>query len=271
LPCDRAIAIPSPSAPVLAPYTISTALEGGWRWTIPLQHRTGNGYVYCSRYLSDDEAQARLCNELSGEPLAEPRRLRFTAGHRRKLWNRNCVAIGLAGGFLEPLESTGIHLIQSAIAQLLALLPDLRFDPTLEHEYNRVLTQHFAQVRDFLILHYKANARHGEPFWDHCRAMHIPDTLQSKLDLFRCAGRIFRRDEELFSETSWLAVLLGQHGVPASYDPLVDAVDADEIRRQLEHLRALVQRGVDAMPTHDEFLSKYCPAVAAPALGGMAR
>jgi tryptophan halogenase len=260
LPCDRAVATPSESAAPLVPYTISTALAAGWRWTIPLQHRTGNGYVYCSRFVSDDEAQARLRAGLPGKALAEPRFLRFTPGHRRKFWNRNCIAIGLSGGFMEPLESTSIHLIQAAIAQLLALLPDRRFDPVLENEYNSILTRQFSQIRDFLIVHYKANERRDLPFWDECRTMSIPDTLRQKLDLFRLGGRIFRRDDELFSETSWLAVLMGQVGMPDRHDPLADAIDSAQVRRQLDTMRALMLRGADAMPTHEAFLRKYCPA-----------
>jgi tryptophan 7-halogenase len=263
LPCDRAIAIPSASAGDLLPYTRSTALGAGWQWRIPLQHRTGNGYVYSSAHLSDDEAAARAIAQLDSEPIGEPRFIRFTAGRRRKLWNRNVVALGLAGGFLEPLESTSIHLVQAGISKLFALFPDRRFDPVLEAEYNRLSHVQLEQIRDFIILHYKATERDDTDFWRGCRDMEVPESLKRKIDLFRESGRIFRHEDELFSESSWLAVLLGQGIVPRRWDPMADTVDEGEVRHTLSRMAPFIRRAAESMPTHAGFIARHCAAPAA--------
>ncbi len=262
LPCNRALAVPCESAPVLTPYTRAIAREAGWQWRIPLQHRIGNGYVYCSDYISDDEATANLLARLDGRPLADPRPLRFVTGMRSKFWNRNCVAIGLASGFMEPLESTSIHFIQSSIAKLVALFPDRSFDPVDIAEYNRQVQYEFERSRDFLILHYQANQRIGEPFWDRCREMPIPDTLQHKIDLFRSHARIFREHEELFTESSWVQVLLGQGVLPRAYHPMVDLLGDTEVRDFVANVRRVLERSAEAMPEHAAFIARTCKAEA---------
>ncbi len=259
LPCDRALAVPSANIGPPKPYTRAIAREGGWQWRIPLQHRTGNGYVYCSQFISDEQAADTLLSNLEGPALADPRPLRFTTGRRRKMWNRNCVALGLASGFLEPLESTSIHLIQAGISKLLALFPDRSFNPANEEAYNRLSAMQFEQVRDFIILHYVANDR-VEPFWQRAAAMDIPDSLRQKIDLFRACGRLFRFEDELFSENSWIAVLLGQGVIPERWDPLVDTIDPGLVRHNLDRLRAVFARAADAMPGHGDFLARTCPA-----------
>ncbi|KAA5805045.1 tryptophan 7-halogenase [Alkalicaulis satelles] len=264
LPCDRAIAVPCAHGDgEFTPYTRSTAREAGWQWRIPLQHRIGNGYVYSSQFISDDEAASTLLANLDGEALADPRPLRFVTGRRKKAWVKNCVALGLASGFLEPLESTSIHLIQSGISRLLALLPDSGFAQAEIDEYNRLTDQQIEAIRDFIILHYHANERDGAPLWDACRHMDIPDTLARKLALFRSKGRLFRYEDELFAEASWHAVLLGQNVMPQGYDPLVDAAPVDEIAAALEEIRTLVRGAAGSMPLHADFINQHCRASAA--------
>lgn len=259
LPCDRALAVPSANTGELAPYTRATAREAGWQWRIPLQHRTGNGHVYSSAHVSDDEAAATLLANLEGPALADPRPLRFTTGRRKRAWNRNCVALGLASGFLEPLESTSIHLIQAGISRLLALLPDRGWGDAERDTYNELTRRQYEQVRDFVILHYKANERPGE-LWRHVREMAVPDSLAQRIELFRNRGRIFRIDDELFGETSWIAVLRGQGIVPQGWDPLVDAMDANQLAATAERIRTIFARAVDAMPRHQDYLARHCRA-----------
>ncbi|CAN5166909.1 tryptophan 7-halogenase [soil metagenome] len=260
LPCDRAMAVPSANNGPLTPYTRSTADMAGWRWRIPLQHRTGNGYVYSSRHTSDEDARAALLGGLHSDPLAEPRSLRFTTGRRKSQWIKNCVSLGLSSGFLEPLESTSIHLIQSGVSKLLALFPDRDFDPVGIAEFNRQSRLQFEQIRDFIILHYKATRRDDTPFWDAVRTMDVPDTLTRKLDLFRSGGRIFRYDDELFSDASWVSVMLGQHITPMGHDPLVDVVARAAMAQKMSGLRQIIRKTAEAMPTHDAFLASYCKA-----------
>ena len=260
LPCDRAVAVPCASVTPLTPYTRSTAHLAGWQWRIPLQHRTGNGHVFCSGHISEDEATAVLMGNLDGEALAEPRTLRFTTGMRRLGWNRNVVAMGLASGFLEPLESTSIHLIQSAISRLIDFFPTTGFSQIDIDEYNRQSRFEFERVRDFIILHYHLNQRTDSRFWTACREMAIPASLQAKLDLYRTHGRIVRENNELFSEIAWMQVMHGQHFDAKGYHPLVDSLDEAEISQYLSGVHALIGRCADAMPDHAAFIGANCAA-----------
>ena len=260
LPCDRAWAVPSARSGPAAPYTRASADSAGWRWRIPLQHRVGNGHVYSSAHTSDEAARDALLAGLDGDALAEPRQLRFEAGRRDRLWDRNCVAIGLSGGFLEPLESTSIHLIQSGVMRLLSLFPDRGFDRTEIDVYNRLLLREYEQVRDFIILHYHATTRTDSPFWNHCRTMPLPETLREKLALWSGKARLLREAGELFTPDSWLAVLLGQRVIPAGHDPLAAAFPVAETTRYMAHLKALIRDTAGAMPTHEQFIARHCAA-----------
>ncbi len=260
LPCDRSVVATCESAGAAEPFTRATASEAGWRWRIPLQHRVGNGYVYCSEYLGDAEAADAFLSRLEGKPLAEPRILRFVTGRRKKQWHKNCVAIGLSAGFLEPLESTSIGLIILAIFNLIQLFPDRGFDPAEAEEFNRLMDMEFERVRDFLILHYFLTSRDDTPFWNRCRTMSIPDSLRHKMELFGERGLIIANADAFFGEPSWLSVCIGQNLVPRRYDPLGDTVDADEVRRRLGALRQTIRRTAQAMPPHDVFLAGYCAA-----------
>ncbi|MFL6575026.1 MAG: tryptophan halogenase family protein [Povalibacter sp.] len=260
LPCDRAVAVPCATREPSVAYTRATARDAGWQWRIPLQHRVGNGHVFSSRFTSEDRATETLLAHLEGEALAEPRVLRFTTGKRARTWNKNCVAIGLAGGFLEPLESTSIHLIQLAITYLLELFPDRTFDRANIDEYNRIMDVEYERIRDFIILHYHATERADTPFWDYCRTMSIPESLEYKMELFRERGHVVKYKDGFFLEPSWLAVYLGQRVVPKRYDPLAHQMDFDQLKNQLATLRRNVARAVESMPTHGDFIRRYCAA-----------
>ncbi|HKE96076.1 MAG TPA: tryptophan halogenase family protein [Povalibacter sp.] len=260
LPCDRAVALPCETVERSVAYTRATARTAGWQWRIPLQHRVGNGYVFSSQFVSEDEAATTLLGNIEGAPLAEPRVLRFTTGKRRRTWNRNCVAIGLAGGFLEPLESTSIHLVQLAITYLLEMFPDRSFDPAGIDEYNRIMDVEYERIRDFIILHYHATERDDSPLWNYCRTMPIPESLSYKMNLFRDRGYIVKYKEGFFLEPSWLAVYLGQRIVPRRYDPLADNMDLDAVRKALGSVRRTVRQAAEALPSHGDFIRKYCRA-----------
>lgn len=260
LPANRAIAVPCASDGVLLPITRATAHGWGWQWRIPLQHRIGNGVVYSSEFVSEDEATATLLANLDGAAIADPRVIRFTTGKRRKLWVKNCIAVGLSSGFLEPLESTSIHLIQSTIVRLARMFPSRRFDPVDIAEFNRLADFEYERIRDFIVLHYHATERDDTPFWNHCRTMAIPDTLQAKIELFRSHGRIFREWDELFAEESWLQVLLGQRIVPRDYDPLVDQKPVEEVARYLADIENVIRKCVAVMPLHRDYVAQQCRA-----------
>jgi tryptophan halogenase len=265
LPCDRAVAVPCESAGALTPFTRSTAREAGWQWRIPLQHRIGNGYVYCSRFISDDEAAATLLANLDGKAGAEPRFLKFTTGRRKKFWNKNCIALGLASGFLEPLESTSIHLIQSGVTQLAAIFPDRTFDPCDAEQYNKLQIDEYDKVRDFIILHYKATTRDDSSLWQYCSNMQVPETLTHRMNLFRSSGRVAFEDRELFVEPNWLSVFIGQGIWPRRYDPLADIIPIDSARSEMQRLRSLIRQTAEAMPTHSSFIGEHCRSQSVPA------
>ena len=257
LPCDRAIAVPCASSGPLLPYTRATADTAGWRWRIPLQHRTGNGYVYSSGFTDDETAHAALVDNLEGEPLAEARLLKFVTGKRRKLWHRNCIAIGLAGGFLEPLESTSIYLIQEGITKLLELFPVHAGFAIERDEYNRRMDLEFERIRDFLILHYHATERDDSGFWDHMRTMDVPDSLKEKLELFKAHGHVARYDHGLFLVPSWVAVLIGQRVMPEGYDGRVDRIPDAEVRRHLLGLKAHMHKAASALTAHQDYIMSH--------------
>ncbi|MCE4555197.1 tryptophan halogenase family protein [Roseateles cellulosilyticus] len=255
LPCDRAVVVPCEPVRPLTPYTRSTAHRAGWQWRIPLQHRTGNGHVYSSVHMSDDEATATLLSHLDGKALGEPRQLRFKAGMRRQAWHRNVVAIGLAAGFLEPLESTSIHLVQQAIQLLIDFFPDRGFSTADVAAFNAQSRFHWERIRDFIVLHYHVNRR-DEPFWRDGAGMAAPDTLREKLELYRSHGRVRRVDGELFTETAWLQVLAGQGLLPEGFHPLAALQPEDSVHAYLEAVHRAVHAGVAQMPDHADFLAR---------------
>ena len=254
LPNDRAIAIPTESSADEQPLTRATARPAGWQWRIPLQHRVGNGYVYSSAHISDDEALATLTANLDGATLADPNFLRFKAGHRKRAWVKNVVAIGLAGGFLEPLESTSIHLIQSGIARLMTLFPTRHWPAAEIRRYNERTVEEYVDIRDFIFLHFNATERDDTPYWDYVRTLAPPDGLAYKYEMFRSNGRVFREHEELFTETSWTAVLVGQGIQAGGYHPAADLLPDAETLKRLAHIRAIVADTVEQLPTQREFL-----------------
>jgi tryptophan 7-halogenase len=260
LPCDRAQAVPCASTQDITPYTRATARTSGWQWRIPLQHRVGNGHVYSSQYISDDEAAAQLLSNLDGEPLASPRVIKFKTGKRSKAWNKNVVSIGLASGFLEPLESTSIHLIQMGIAHLLTYFPAAGFHDADRDQYNRIMDNEYTWVRDFIILHYKATERTDSPFWNHCREMEVPESLKHRMKVFETSGRLFLEGDELFRPVSWLQVMHGQRIRPKGYHPLTDLLPEAEIQSYLESVEGVIKACVDVMPTHAQYIAEHCKA-----------
>jgi tryptophan 7-halogenase len=261
LPCDRAVAMPCENAGPPTPYTRSTAREAGWQWRIPLQHRMGNGYVYCSQFMEDDKAAELLSQRLDGKALGDPRPLRFVTGRRKRNWNKNVVAVGLSSGFMEPLESTSIHMIQANISKLLALFPDRDFDPATIEEFNRISTNETERIRDFLILHYKLTQRDDSELWRYCANMSIPDTLAWKIDHFRRYGRLVALEMDLFAPPSWLAVHVGQFNIPERADPLIDHRGLDA-REWMGKLRAAMEAAAQQQPTHQQFIDKHCKSAA---------
>lgn len=257
LPCNRAIAVPCESRGALTPFTRATALEAGWQWRIPLQHRTGNGYVYCSDFISDEAAADRLLGNLDAPVLADPRQLYFTTGRRRAFWNKNVVAIGLAAGFLEPLESTSIHLIQEGITELLQIFPDKRFLASDRTEYNRRMGLNFERVRDFLLLHYVATQRDDSEIWRHFRNLTLPDSLQEKISAWLTRGHLTRYEFGVFLPPSWVAVMLGQNLMPQGYDPRADKAPEQDVRQHAEALRRRIQMSVAEAPDHAAYIKQF--------------
>ncbi|WP_310498530.1 tryptophan 7-halogenase [Sandarakinorhabdus sp.] len=260
LPCDAAIAVQTATVRPPIPYTRAIAHDAGWQWRIPLQHRQGNGIVYCSRYLDRDAALDRLFSTIEGQRMTEPNFIRFTTGARRKQWHRNCIAVGLSGGFMEPLESTSIHLIQRAILRLIRMMPMGEISERDVAEFNDQQMTDMLQVRDFLILHYKATERSDSPFWRQCAGMEIPDSLQQKIALFRETGRVFRKNDELFAENSWVQVMMGQGIIPRAYHPVATKLSDQELDQLLAGLRDNVARTVASLPEHHAYVARYCGA-----------
>jgi tryptophan halogenase len=265
LPNDRAVAVPAERMAEPAPYTRAQARDAGWQWRIPLQHRTGNGHVFCSDHVSDDEATSILMGSLETPPLADPKVLRFKAG-RRKSWIKNCLALGLSSGFLEPLESTSIHLVQIALVKFLDFFPGREPDPILIDRFNEEMAFQYETIRDFIIAHYKVTEREDTEFWRYCRHMTIPDSLAEKLALFAERGEVKPRNADLFSEVSWFAILYGQGLVPQGHHPIADAMSEDDLQLTLARIRSVIKQRVDGLPSHGAFIQSCCasrPASAA--------
>ncbi|KQY26486.1 tryptophan halogenase [Caulobacter sp. Root487D2Y] len=258
---DRAVAVPCELAGSRQPVTRATARPAGWQWRIPLQHRLGNGYAYSSEHISEDEATAYLLANLDGAPLRDPFTLRFKAGRRLKSWNKNVVAIGLSAGFMEPLESQSIHLIQVGISRLLAMFPDKRFETPDIDRYNRVMRFEYEKIRDFIILHFHATQRSDTPYWDYLREMPIPDYLADKMAVFKSYGRVFRENEELFNDTSWFAVMIGQGIEPRGHDPMADVMSEEDLRAKMGNIRAVIAKSAEVMPDHLKFIADNCAAI----------
>ena len=258
LPCDRAVALQTETIGTPVPYTRAIAHECGWRWRIPLQSRMGNGLVYSSQYMEDDVAIRTLTDSVEGKMLNEPRVIKFRTGYRVKHWNKNCVALGLSSGFLEPLESTSIHLIQKGVSRLVQLFPVNGIKQTEIDEYNRQSEEEVENIRDFIILHYHVTDRTDSEFWRYCREMNVPASLRHKIDLFSDSGRVFKKEMDLFGEESWVQVMLGQGIKPRAYHPVVDSLDDDALRDFLGGLRSATQKTVDRLPAHHEFIDYYC-------------
>jgi tryptophan 7-halogenase len=254
LPVNRAAAVPCARVAPLTPYTRSTAQEAGWQWRIPLQHRTGNGYVFCNQFISEDEACAKLLTRLDGEAADQPRLLKFLTGARKKMWDKNCVAIGLASGFLEPLESTSIHLVQAALIKLLTLFPNEGFNPHMIDRFNQDMAFEYDNVKDFLIAHYKLTEREDTPFWAYCKHMDIPDSLQERLNIFKAHATTLATPIELFKDASWFAVLNGQGLVPKGYNPVADAITDQDLLGRANYIKASIQDSIKKLSQHDPFV-----------------
>ncbi|WP_161810654.1 tryptophan halogenase family protein, partial [Steroidobacter agaridevorans] len=260
LPCDSAVAVQTESVGEAVPLTRSIARESGWQWRIPLQHRVGNGMVYCSRYISDEQAKQSLLANIEGKVRTEPRVIKFKPGQRRQTWVKNCVAVGLASGFIEPLESTSIHLIGRSIIRLLQMFPGAEINPSDIEEFNRQTVAELEHIRDFIVLHYHVTNRQDTPFWNACRTMEIPASLQHRIDLFRETGRVFRLQNELFAENSWIQVMLGQGIVPKQYHQVADLMGDAELSRFLDQIKSQVDNTVLQLPKHQAYVEQYCKA-----------
>lgn len=258
LPCDRAVAIPCEKIAEPIPYTRATAHEAGWQWRIPLQHRTGNGHVYCSQYMDSDKATDILLENLDGKPIADPNHLRFTTGHRKKFWNKNVIALGLAAGFMEPLESTSIHLVQTGLARIMSHFPNKGFVQADIDSFNERTLYEYERVRDFLVLHYNLTERDDSEFWRYCQNIERPETLNRKIEQFAGHGRILENGNDLFGTASWLAVMYGQGITPKYYDPITDQADPKKVNAVMEQIFSAISNGADSMPNHYDFIKDNC-------------
>lgn len=261
LPCDSAIAVQTESVGKPIPYTRSIAHQSGWQWRIPLQNRTGNGLVFCSKYLSDEDATELLLSNIEGEPLNKPRVIKFTTGTRRQHWNKNCIAIGLSSGFLEPLESTSIHLIQRSIIRLMQMFPSQGLVPADIDEFNAQTRNEMDNIRDFIVLHYKVTDRDDSRFWRHCKSMPVPASLTHRIEMFADAAKVYKHGNELFGESSWIQVMMGQGILPKQYHPIVDMMDDEELKAFLNNIKSTVKRKVDTLPAHADFVQHYCQSI----------
>ncbi len=260
LPCDRAIAVQTESVREPRPYTRSIAHHAGWQWQIPLQHRVGNGIVYSSRYMSDDEALNLLNNNIEGRKINEPRVIKYRTGKRLKFWSNNCIALGLSSGFVEPLESTSIHLVQRGITRLVQMFPYDGINACDTDEYNEQMRIETDNIRDFIVMHYHLTERDDSPFWNFCRKMPIPVSLKDRLEMFSKTGKVFIKSNELFAESSWLQVMVGQGVLPQSYHPIANQLSDDDLKNFLLGLRNTISRTLEQMPSHQEYLNHYCKA-----------
>ena len=260
LPCDSAIAVQTETVNKPVPYTRSIARDAGWQWRIPLQNRTGNGFVFCSKYMTDEQAKQTLLDNIEGELLNEPRVIKYKTGARRKHWNKNCIAIGLASGFIEPLESTGIHLFQKAVVRLMQMFPSQGINQADVDEYNTQTKNEADNIRDFIILHYHLTDRRDTPFWRYCANMPIPESLAHRMKLFKESGRVFKKADDLFGETSWVQVMMGQGLMPEQYHPIVDMMSDQELQSFLNKIKQGVQKRVMNWPDHNDFIAHYCKA-----------
>lgn len=260
LPCDSAVAVQTESTGPAVPYVRSIARDSGWQWQIPLQHRVGNGLVYCSRYLSDDAARQQLLDNLDSKPLTEPRLIKFRTGRRRKVWNKNCVALGLASGFIEPLESTSIHLVMMGVTRLMQLFPFGGVTQSLIDQYNKQSLLELERIRDFIVLHYKVTQREDSPFWRQCKNMEIPETLAHRIEIFREYAQVFQEDSELFRVDSWTQVMLGQGLMPRQYHQVASIMSNEQLRTFMENFELSIRDSVNKLPTHQDFINQYCKA-----------
>ena len=260
LPANRAIAVASERMEPLFPYTKATAHSAGWQWRIPLQHRTGNGHVYCSEFMDAETAESILIENLDAPTISEPKHLKFTTGRRDVFWEKNCLSLGLSGGFMEPLESTSIHLIQATVSKLIELFPHRQFSPAMTREFNRQTGKEFDLIRDFLILHYHRTDREDSEFWRYCKHMDVPDTLKAKMALFEETGVVFKEFEDLFGEASWTQVMLGQGIMPEWYHQRADALDDDQLSEFLSNIQRIIVRAVGQMKMHSDYVETYCGA-----------
>ena len=258
LPCNRAVAVGCEKTEPLLPYTKATAHEAGWQWRIPLQHRTGNGHVFCDEFITEEKATETLLKNLDGQPLGTPKALRFTTGRRKKFWHKNCVSLGLASGFLEPLESTSIHLIQSNVSRLIELFPTMDFDESNANEYNRLIGKEYDLIRDFLILHYHQTQRDDSEFWRYCANMQVPDSLKQKMNLFASNGLLYKEPEDLFRESSWVQVMLGQGIQPKSYHAMANGIDSNQLKGFMQDVKKIIANATDPLPTHQRFIDAHC-------------
>ncbi|GHF77420.1 tryptophan halogenase family protein [Thalassotalea marina] len=260
LPCNKAVTVQTDNVGEPAPYTVAKAREAGWTWRIPLQHRTGNGYVFCDKFISDEQAKATLLDSIQGQPLMEPRFIPFTTGMRNKTWHKNCLSLGLAQGFLEPLESTAIHLVTKSLAVFIRMFPASTHNETLVNEYNRAIRKDYEEIRDFLVLHYCTTARDDSEFWRSCQTMEIPESLQYKIDYYKVAGGLNIKAEELFQSTSWHAVFHGMHVEPSRYNPTLDTWQAEKLKSILAQGAQGLANICDKQPSHKQFIQQYCSA-----------